>query len=558
MSILTLLNDLNISEDELKNISSKDVIRIEKQLKAKVKLDETIDINEVEKVITALKNNLTELSCFFSSDLDKLRLILTKNGVYQLYNKPNFTNTPTTEFLSFLNLHFHDKIKEYILICISESHYNALNSCTYYHNYFDTALMDNTCNQLIKKIEFATECINIHSYDIQEKIDFLSNPYFYRCLNNLGSIQFESVISKLMSSISLVHEESIYYSKIIYALSFFNSSSTEISKTLKNNKEWAISLNVSEIVYNSESKKTNGGTKLPGESDFFYFPYNEPKSEAQLEIEKQDQLEQKFITDLLNEAETDSESNLPTTNTEVSTSPRYSDGNNPKEASKNSSFKILKYLLGIAAIFVLFIYNTESSATKQEKANSLITTIFAEKEYNHSRGYDHIKFEPFQYNFKTINEANQHFEYLNGKIKIITSWFLESTSSINQNFKNSILQKENHKLIIENTTFQPTVVIIFDIYNDIRIKYIDSYSKEELFAKPKSIIIYTGREPQSIYYKDQNNLMKNTFRFKQFTDYDLSILKTVHDFSDALFLDNQSTSFVISKISDNKLLISKQ
>jgi hypothetical protein len=557
MSILTLLNDLNISEEDLKNISSSHIIRIEKQLKAEAKFDDSIDINAVEETISVLKNNQTELIHFFSEDLSKLRLILTRNGFYQIFSPPKFSITSTPEFFDFFNSHFHEKIKEYVLICISESHYNALNSCTYYHVYFDHDLMDDLSNQLLKKIEFATESIRIHAHNIHDKINFLSNPYLYRCLNNLGSIQFEAAMIDLFNVVNSVLNESLFYSKIVFSQSFFNSSSKNFDDILKNNKKWAIDQGVSEITYDSNSKHTNGGTKLINEPDIFNFPLNQPKTEAQLEIERQEEIEEQFINELSDGDENESSSEPVNKKTKALSEQWYSDENIPENITKSSTrllFKIIVITLLLFAAYTVFFSKKE---TRQEQtANRIVNRLF--EDINSPKKINPTPLTPFQYKFKTYKEAQQYFKNLTIKPLLIVSSMILTAREVNINYQSPFLNKENHQLSLKNITPQPILIIIFDIYNDIRFRYIDANTNASIYAKPSSILIYTGKEPQGINYINEQNLNTSTFRFNTFTNDDYLILDTLYDFKDALFLDNKTTEFIISPLHKGELKITKQ
>src|SRR5690554_7818359 len=103
------------------NLSESEIIRIEKTLKAKIKLDQSLDINELEAVIHLLRTQSEDLELFFHSDFNPLRKILQgKDFVILSTDALNKIKVKGEKLKPFLSIYFFEELIQYARKCMDE------------------------------------------------------------------------------------------------------------------------------------------------------------------------------------------------------------------------------------------------------------------------------------------------------------------------------------------------------------------------------------------------------------------------------------------------------
>lgn len=531
MSILTQLHHFGISPDSLSNMDERDIVRIEKRLKAQAKLDQSIDINETEQIVAVLKHNRTELIYFFHDDLTSLRKILTKQGHFQIFTQPTFKDVPSDNFRAFLRINFSEQITGYVRNCLNEDHYNALNSILYYHSYFDEQLLDSISQKMMKKITFGKECIDIRATNILPKIDHLSNPYFYRCLNLLGPTQFEEIIGELTSSLIKVIGEASYYYKVVFAMNSFAPSAKAYKAALEKNAKTAEIAGVIETPFIPEQGKTKGGTEFKFKSNKFTFPQDRKITEEEKEIERElareKEREQEFIDQL--SKDNPEETKIRTAAPE-------------KKSSKKGLPIIFAFIILIGLIKVVSYFRSETSykkpTTTQVYKNILdvykpeqedTTEFFVEDHLiteNDSVNDYKLDFDHYTYNFSSLKEIQNYFTRVQTGLHITTSaknipFVIDSTkfSSEESSFTNTVIK-------YSNATFKPMVVFLYKSPSRVYNIFIPAKSSTTFRCHPEGLAVYTGTNPQIITYQDENGIEQKDFRFNNFSKTDKRTLNS--------------------------------
>ena len=263
MSILSTLNNLNISKDQLENISNIDIIKIEKRLKAEVKFNDTININDVERILNILKENSKELSLLFDNELQPLKYVL-QNSVPKMLTISQRVNKYDQNFKDFLTVNFKNEIDLYINNCFKEEHYIALHSLLKLQELLDFQVLENITQRFLKKINYGTEHHNLHNHNYYSKADFFTNPFFFRCLNLLSPYVFEPDLISLLVNINTKYKDQkdSYLLKILFSISEFNFTRDDIKQFITHIKQVAIDNGIVEINYrNSKEINPKGGTK---------------------------------------------------------------------------------------------------------------------------------------------------------------------------------------------------------------------------------------------------------------------------------------------------------
>lgn len=262
MTILSIISKLNLSTEELARLSDKDLIRIEKKLKAEGNLNKQVTINDIENVITLLKVNRKELIRLYEPNLYEFRQLLinpqSKNFTPSIKHKDY-----DESFITFINQYFEDSLKTYITNCLNDNHFRSLHSFLYFRDLLSPELLEMISQSIVAKLEFGLEYHKITNQKKYSKATYLDNPYFYRCINKLSPIQFESTVIDLVNllSIKLKKYKNNYYHQITFAISFFESSRSDVKKYFSHLREQAEFKGVVEEDYgNSKNKTQRGGT----------------------------------------------------------------------------------------------------------------------------------------------------------------------------------------------------------------------------------------------------------------------------------------------------------
>lgn len=269
MSALNLIYTcLELDAESIHSLSEKEIVRIEKRLKADIKLNKTIDSNQLELVLTVLRKYYEEFKILHNPSYDLLREILFQPERFcggELCH--GITNPEDERIAEFISAFFLEDIRSYADMCMRNDHYYGLHSLLVNSAILPPALKDEISKKCLFKIEYGTECLESDASELQRKIGVLANPYFYRCLNQLGAGNFEEEVRIFSNTNVGCHNKSSYvlFSKIMYALGFFTPVKQSFVKTLKQNKKAAYNEGVRELLYSTPELENKGATYIVGE-----------------------------------------------------------------------------------------------------------------------------------------------------------------------------------------------------------------------------------------------------------------------------------------------------
>lgn len=264
MSLLTLLQNFNISAETLKGFKPEDVIRLEKRLRAEARLNESLEVGQMEEVLDAIKNYGVELRFLLSDDFKGLRKVL-ENPTKFIIDKREVNlpwNVSHERFATFLESCFYTDLEAYIENCVQQGYYNALLVLLEYRPVFSYKLLDLIQHKLGQKLNYAAECISINASDLVQKVNFATNPNFYRCLNAIGAAHFENDARTLVNAAvdRLRGKDLLWF--IVLAISEFNPMSDRFKEWLREHKEIAVRKGVREVLVDPRTKKRTGGVSI--------------------------------------------------------------------------------------------------------------------------------------------------------------------------------------------------------------------------------------------------------------------------------------------------------
>ena len=247
MSLFQQLEKLNIPLEELENLTEKEIIRIEKKLKADVVFNKSIDINEVNQIIDSLKNNKVQLSKLTRKGLYWFREIVS--NPHELITFP-INQIPKEEAdeetKQFIEDNFSKELTSYFTQCIKNNHYRALHCFLFYHNTLPNSILNEIENKLLQKIDYGIECMNIEASSLDDKIFFLYNPFFFKSLNFLDPIRVETRIPSLVNLVIQKSKTNKTLYRIHFCLGMFIPVSDNLKRIVKKNQSFAMSKGVSQ------------------------------------------------------------------------------------------------------------------------------------------------------------------------------------------------------------------------------------------------------------------------------------------------------------------------
>jgi hypothetical protein len=268
MSLIQQLQNFNLDLAKLHELSNSDIIRIEKRLKAEVVLNDKWDMNDLERVIQVLKNHHQEMVWLMSDELKLLRNILTNPDRF-LVKKTGVSikiEIDQEKFALFLAKYFSEELNHYVEKCIKKGFYNALHSFLKFQDFLSPKFLGAIQIKLANKLHYAIECVKVSATDLERKVSFCSNPYFFRVLSQLGAGPFEEAVSDLLNIIINRLQTTNIHWAIVFAMGSFRAQSESVKKTLASNQKIAYQLGFRETKANEYSGLACGGVSKTGKA----------------------------------------------------------------------------------------------------------------------------------------------------------------------------------------------------------------------------------------------------------------------------------------------------
>jgi hypothetical protein len=264
------IENLGIPIQELSNLSEEEIIRIEKRLIAQSRMDDNLDRNDVVQIIDVLRKDKANIALLFQPEFKALVAILRSDVGFIMLNK-TITKSVTTndDFVRFLSDNFEVRFKAYIEKCLRKDHYYALHSLLCFSPVLSTGILGMIGQRLTQKLDFMIESIRLGSELIEAKVVPAANPFYFRCLNKIGAIQFEEEVGNLLNATTRHLTNKNLKLRIVFSIGILEATNAATQEVFAKNKRIAIKAGVSEITYPNGVKKGKGGTTFSRQrSDF--------------------------------------------------------------------------------------------------------------------------------------------------------------------------------------------------------------------------------------------------------------------------------------------------
>jgi hypothetical protein len=478
---LEIIQDLKAEGLDLENLSEIQIIRIEKTLKARIKLNQSLDINELESVIYLLRNKHEELVLLIHPDFKVIREIIENKefiffSTFSLYS----AKLKGEKLKYFLKEFFFEELTSYARKCIEDGHYRALHEYLQVQTIFEEEILNNLRKQLELRFILLSETFRLHKDNKPEKIVPLMNPYLYRCINELNrDVAFDTKVNHFHSLILNSQKEisKDHFIRLIFCVTIYKPIGEEYKKLAQHNHDYAVNRGAYELSDTFNKANFKGGT-----------------SSGRVKIK-----------DLFG-------------------SENYSIRKRSKQKQKYTWRK--NWVLIIPA--VLFTYYLYTNSYKNSKSDN---TAERKEIINKLSNYTNITDRANNlYKDYTPNAATIH--YLQD----------ESPKIINKNpmlyTRNYFLKKspksygkESNYLKITNNTPDYIILILQDKFSDSSYLVMGPGRIITVSIDLNKLNVYAGKELEEIEYLDRSGQTKMGLRFNKYYNYHRKILKENFTFS---------------------------
>jgi len=472
---LEIIQNLRQEGLDLVNLSESEIIRIEKTLKARIKLDQSIDINEVEAIVHLLRTQSKSLELFFHDDFIPVRNLL-QNKEFVFFNTYLLDRASRNgeQLKVFLGTFFFDELTGYARLCFEVDHYRALFEFLNLRLILDEEITDNIRKQMERRFMLLSETFRLHANDKPEKVLPLFNPYFYRCINQLNRDAIFEV--RIMNLLSLILNKQKALSKvdlirIIFSLTFYVPVEEGNKKVWEQNRSYSSHHGAKEIKGKYDEANFKGGTRVKGNTI-------------------------------------------------------------KKEYSSRSIFAlIIPFLLVIGFIYKMTISGSRSGGqhfdqrfTPAEIKKDYVNQVReAKQNWEEKNAKDVREAKELNHNYRTAtlltgylpNAATiQHIQFEKPTIAEII--YLEN--KVNYSFSNSPQVTQNGEGFLEliNVTSNHIILIMEDQNKDSSFLLMRPLQMIEVAFELTKLNVYTGEGLEKVIYLDENKADKNGLRFTTF------------------------------------------
>ncbi|MEN8956551.1 MAG: hypothetical protein ABF258_00885, partial [Flavobacteriales bacterium] len=108
------------------------------------------------------------------------------------------------------------------------------------------SILDDIQDKLMKKIDFSLECLTIDASGLDQKIFYLYNPFFFKCLNFLDPIVTDSKLPSLVNLIIKKSDSNRTLYRVLFCMGMYYPVSESMRKVLKQNQSFAMSKGVAQ------------------------------------------------------------------------------------------------------------------------------------------------------------------------------------------------------------------------------------------------------------------------------------------------------------------------
>ncbi|MEE1947321.1 hypothetical protein VRU48_19500 [Pedobacter sp. KR3-3] len=237
---------LDLARKQLPNLDlnqESDVIRLEKILKAEIKLNNSININDVEQLLDFLRKDGGRFAVFFQNKT--IRTILNAKGEtinFAPFDRRGLSDETLNSFAEI----FASNVEAYLRECIRAGAWFSLKSLFINYSFL---VQDSTRENIRQLLTLKNKSIiqAIYTHQFVSFIDFnrfCRDAGYYGILSIVDPSYFDQDILEINNAIYQNQETTVERLKllgeVLYALTYYNAHSEDLQATLANNQPVAL------------------------------------------------------------------------------------------------------------------------------------------------------------------------------------------------------------------------------------------------------------------------------------------------------------------------------
>ncbi|WP_298117834.1 hypothetical protein [Flavobacterium sp.] len=237
MNIIELFENLNIDKSSLLQITSEEIIKIEKQVNVEKKINPDIDVNVANNLIEALKKYPSEF-----------QFIVNNRVLYNLFSKKNYYR----DYFPLQNIVVDNErvkmfIENYLLDDLIiffdkksiENKFEEMNDLLVYKEYFPEELLYKASKRAEGKLDFVLTTLNSNNSNYFP-ILHVQEPLFFKFLSHFDTKEINEKVYLLLNKVVSIYnanKNSEFSESIMIAMESFTTFDEELYKTIQSNKE---------------------------------------------------------------------------------------------------------------------------------------------------------------------------------------------------------------------------------------------------------------------------------------------------------------------------------
>lgn len=245
MNILELLKSTGIDSSNFSELTSEEIIRIEKKINVEKRLNPDLDTNTIVNLLNAIKSKPKELD-FVYNHLYFRKIFLNEAHNYKSPN--NLENLENKQEIKlFLKDYFINDLENYFENCYAKNDFIAINRLLEYSSILPEELIFTIKRKVLLRLDYAILNLNEFKKGVENNISYIERKSFYDALSNIRSSEIDEKMSNLVNSIiklSSIRRGDEFLLESIQAMAYYNAIDADLDKVLKSNRD---------IVYKNES-----------------------------------------------------------------------------------------------------------------------------------------------------------------------------------------------------------------------------------------------------------------------------------------------------------------
>jgi len=236
MNIIELFENLNIDKSSLLQITSEEIIRIEKHINVEKKINPDIDVNVANNLIEALKNYPSEF-----------KFIVESRVLYNFFSKKIFfrDSFPLEKIAIsedrvkfFIDKYLQDDLNVFFDKKLTENKYDEMNDILEFKNYFPEEMLFRIAKRAEGKLDYVLS--SLHSRNTNYfPILYITKAYFYTFLSHFVSTDIDDKVHILLNEIVdiyNVNKSSQFAEGIMISMANYHPYDEELMDTIASNK----------------------------------------------------------------------------------------------------------------------------------------------------------------------------------------------------------------------------------------------------------------------------------------------------------------------------------